>query len=130
MGDDQCKLLVFLGAGSSIPYGMPSVYQLDNLIKRWSSQRKSHQSGHSEIDVFNVLWEMFEHYYATNHYGISPNYEHVLGEMTELANWLSPPPFGNPIIGTIGGYTPFKTLEWLRRSSNKFARRNLILSQQ
>ena len=130
MGDDRRKLLVLLGAGSSVPYGMPSVGKIDELMKRWSSAWKPYQSEHSKADVFNILWEMSERYYAANHYGIRPNYERVLGEMTELASWLSPPPFGNPIIEAIGGCTPFSALEWLRDSSDKFAGRKLILSQQ
>ena len=35
MGNERRKLLVLLGAGSSIPYGMPSVGQIDELMKRW-----------------------------------------------------------------------------------------------
>ena len=38
----------------------------------------------------DVLWEASERYYGSNHYGIRPNYERVLGEMTSLASWLSP----------------------------------------
>lgn len=130
MGDDRRKLLVLLGAGSSVPYGMPSVGKIDELMKRWSTAWKPYQSEHSKADVFKILWEMSERYYTTNHYDIRPNYERVLGEMTELASWLSPPPFGNPIIEAIGGCTPFSALEWLRDSSDEFAGRKLILSQQ
>lgn len=50
--------------------------------------------------------------------------------MTALASWLSPPPFGNPIIEAIGGCTPFSSLAWLRDSTDEFANRKLILSQQ
>ncbi len=130
MDDDRCKLLVLLGAGSSIPYGMPSVSKVDKLMKRWSSERKPCQSEHSKADVFNILWEISERYYTENHYGIHPNYERILGEMTALASWLSPPPFGNPIIEAIDGCAPFNALTWLRDSSDKFSGRKLVLSQQ
>ena len=53
------------------------------------------------IDVYNVLWKMVESYYGSNHYCIRPNYEMVLGEMTALATWTSPSPFGDPLIRTV-----------------------------
>ena len=130
MGHNQPKLLVLLGAGSSIPYGMPSVGQIDELMKRWSSEWELSPSKHSNADVFNVLWKASESYYAANHYGIRPNYERLLGEMTALANWLSPPPFGSPTIKAIGGCAPVGALEWLHDSSDEFAGRKLVLSQQ
>lgn len=130
MGHNQPKLLVLLGAGSSIPYGMPSVGKVDELMKRWSSEWEQFPSEHANADVFKTLWEASERYYATNHYGIRPNYERVLGAMTALASWLSPPPFGNPTIGALSGCAPFDALEWLRDSSDEFAGRKLVLSQQ
>ena len=130
MGHNQPKLLVLLGAGSSIPYGMPSVGKVDELMKRWSSEWEPSPSECSNVDVFKVLWETSERYYAANDYGIRPNYERVLGEMTALANWLSPPPFGNPTIEALSGCAPFDALKWLRDSSDEFAGRKLVLSQQ
>ena len=130
MGDDRHKLLILLGAGSSIPFEMPSVSEVDHLMKRWSSERNSCQSEHSKADLFNVLWEVSKRYYAANQYGIHPNYERVLGEMTALASWLSPQPFGNPTIEAIGGITPFSALAWLHDSSDEFAGRKSILGQQ
>ena len=56
------KLLVILGAGSSIPCGMPSVSQIDNLMKCWSQEWASDTSANSECDVFNILWETSERY--------------------------------------------------------------------
>ena len=49
------RLLVILGAGSSIPCGMPSVGDIDELMKRWSSGAESAPSVNSEGEVFNVL---------------------------------------------------------------------------
>ena len=130
MGNNQPKLLIVLGAGSSIPYGMPSVDEVDELMKRWSSEWEPAPSEHSNGNVFRTLWETFERYYAANHYGLGPNYERILGEMTALANWLLPPPFGNPTVSAIAGGTPFEAFGWLRDSSDKFADRKLVLSQQ
>ncbi|MDE0045909.1 MAG: SIR2 family protein [bacterium] len=73
---------------------------------------------------------MSERYYAANQYGIHPNYERVLGEMTALASWLSPSPFGNPTMEALSGCEPFSSLAWSRESPNEFAGRQLILSQQ
>lgn len=130
MAHNPQKLLVLLGAGSSIPYGMPSVGEIDELMMRWSSEWESYPSEHSNAHVFKVLWEASERYFSTNHYCIRPNYERILGDMTTLASWLSPSPFGNPTIDALGGSAPFSALKWLRDSSDEFAGRKLILSQQ
>ena len=124
------KLLVILGAGSSIPCGMPSVSDIDKIMKRWSSEVARKPSVDSEGEVFNVLWTASERYYRSNHYGIRPNYERVLGEMTSLASWLSPPPFGNPIIAAISGGAPITAFKWLHNPSDEHACRKLILRHQ
>ena len=85
---------------------MPSVSEIDELMKRWSREWVPETSVDCQGEVFNVLWEASERYYGSNHYGIRPNYERVLGEMTSLASWLSPRPFGNPIIEAIRGGSP------------------------
>lgn len=126
---DKPKLLVLLGAGSSIPCGMPSVGKINERMKRWSSERESKRS---EPDVFNILWEASARYYekAENHYDLRPNYERVLGDMTALANWVSPPPFGNPTIDAIAGCSLFSAFASLLDPSHEFAGRHLALDQQ
>ena len=124
------RLLVLLGSGSSIPCGMPSVNEIDELMKRWALEVTAEPFIKSESEVFNVLWKASERYYRSNHYGIRPNYERVLGEMTSLASWLSPPPFGNPLIEAISDGAPISTLEGLHNPSDKYASRNLVLSRQ
>ena len=99
-------------------------------MRQWSQEPTAEPSADSEGDVFNVLWEATARYYGTNPYGIRPDYERVLDVMSALASWLSPRPFGNPIIESIGGHTPLGALEWLRDSSDEFASRKLVLSQQ
>ena len=130
MDRNKPKLLVVLGAGSSIPCGMPSVGKIDELMSRWSKEWTPELSVDAESDVFNILWESSKRYYGTNRYGIRPNYERVLGEMTELASWLSPRPFGNPIAEAIKDGAPIDQLEWLRRPSDEYACRKFVLSQQ
>ena len=51
------RLLVILGAGSSIPCGMPSVSEIDELMKRWSREWVPETSVDCQGEVFNVLWE-------------------------------------------------------------------------
>jgi hypothetical protein len=48
-------LLAILGAGSSIPVGMPSVSDLDLCMKLWSEEWTS-QIGHP--NVFTSLWDL------------------------------------------------------------------------
>ena len=124
------KLLVILGAGSSIPCRMPSVGKIDELMKRWCQEWTPESRFDSGFDVYSVLWKATERYYGSNRYGIRPNFERVLGEMTALARWLSPPPFGNPIIEAIEGGSPVSALQWLYNLSDESAARKLILSQQ
>ena len=109
---------------------MPSVSEIDELMKRWSREGAPEPSADSQREVFNVLWKVSERYYGSNHYGIRPNYERVLGEMTSLASWLSPRPFGNPIVEAISGGAPISALEWLHNPSDEHAGRKLVLSQQ
>lgn len=91
------KLLVILGAGSSIPCGMPSVGEIDELMKHWSQEWAAEQSDFNS-DVFNLLWTLSERYQGTNHYGIRPNYEDVLGEMTSLASARDLPIFKQLVL--------------------------------
>lgn len=115
------KLLVILGAGSSIPCGMPSVSQIDARMKCWSREWTSEPTNGDGIDVYNFLWEMAKDYYGQNHYQIRPDYERILGEMTTLASWVSPSPFGNPAIDAIGGVRLPSALERLRDPQDRFA---------
>ncbi len=129
MDRNKPKLLVVLGAGSSIPCEMPSVAEIDKLMGSWSQGRAPEGSVDSESDVFNILWQASKCYYGTNHYGIGPNYERVLGDMTMLASWLSSPPFGIPLIGAVKDGRPVGELESLLSRSNEHAARIRVLNQ-
>ena len=124
------KLLVILGAGSSAPCGMPSVRDIDVQMKIWSRGYKTSLPSHTEIDIFNQLWKMVECYYGSNHYRIRPNYELVLGEMTALADWLSPSPFGNPLVKAVRDSGPATSLAPLLNRLNPNHARNEIMRQQ
>jgi SIR2-like domain len=90
------KLLVILGAGSSIPVGMPSVGAIDRLMAGWSSASAKR---HGLDDSFWATWKAIEDYYAASPDSIrpNPNFEKVLGEMVGLAHWMTPSPLGHAL---------------------------------
>jgi hypothetical protein len=56
----------FLGAGSSMSCGMPSVSAIDDEMKRWSREWK-HEPEFSEgtgRGIFNDVWEIVESYFS------------------------------------------------------------------
>ena len=124
------RLLVILGAGSSMPWRMPGVGEIDDLMKRWSQEWAPEHQVDAGHDPFSFLWKATERYYKSYHYGIGPNFERILGYMTALASWLSPPPFGNPIIEAIDGGAPAGALQWLSDPSDEYAGRTLIMRQK
>ena len=124
------KLLVILGAGSSVACEMPRVSDIDKQMKIWSRKCQTSLPDRHEIDIFKELWDMVTCYYGTNHYGIRPNYEMVLGEMTALAGWTSPSPFGNPLIEAVKGSSIAAPLTSLLDPSDPYRARKEIVSQQ
>lgn len=129
---DKPKLLVILGAGSSIPCGMPSVGDIDCQMKDWSRKWKptTGLSDDAGTGVFNDLWEIVEGYYRSNHYGIGANYERVLGEMTALASWLTPSPFGDALRAAVQDGAPVSAFAWPRDCTEPYFYRKLIMEQQ
>ena len=90
------KLLVILGAGSSIPIGMPSVSAIDALMATWSD---TWSREHGLDNYYRKTWSAVESYYAAATPSIrpTPNFEKVLGEMIGLAHWMEPSPFGHAL---------------------------------
>ena len=93
------RLLFILGAGSSIPVGMPSVSDLGHRMKLWSEEWAS-QIGHP--NVFTSLWDIIGAYYQSGDARNGPviNFEKVLGEMIALAHWMEPAPWGDTLRAT------------------------------
>ena len=91
-------------------------------MKRWSREWAPEPYLDFEDDVYSVLWDATERYYGSNPYDIRPNFERILGEMTALATWSSPPPFGNPIIEAIDGGALVSALQWLNDPSDPVCR--------
>ncbi|MGY4433882.1 hypothetical protein ACVWWO_006359 [Bradyrhizobium sp. F1.13.1] len=90
------KLLVILGAGSSIAVGMPSVAAIDSLMAGWSGEWAREQ----RLDnYYSKTWDAVASYYGASTASIrpTPNFEKVLGEMIGLAHWMEPSPFGHAL---------------------------------
>jgi hypothetical protein len=90
------KLLIILGAGSSIPVGLPSVAAIDREMAAWSA---AWASQHGFDNYYEVTWKAVENYYAAAPHSIrpQPNFEKVLGEMLGLAHWMTPSPLGHAL---------------------------------
>lgn len=48
---------IILGAGSSIPCGMPSVGDIDELMRGWAAGRAKYDDAHGVPDYFALAWE-------------------------------------------------------------------------
>jgi hypothetical protein len=131
----RTKLLVILGAGSSLPCGVPGVEDINTQMKIWSREWKhlpTFPNGTGR-GVFNDLWNILEQYYNRNprpHLGISLNFEKVLGEMTALASWVSPSPFGNALSEAVKDSTTSDQFTWPSAAPDgAYFFRQLILEQ-
>src|SRR5690349_12183597 len=94
------RLLVILGAGSSIPLGIPSVGDLDRIMRVWSAEWAR---SCSRPNYFEAAWNAVERYYNATGTGVHPvaNFETVLGEALAQAHWLAPAPYGNVLRGLV-----------------------------
>jgi hypothetical protein len=90
------KLVVILGAGSSIPRDMPSIADLDGLMRQWGQEWALERAC---PDYFDALWCSAEAYYQTANSVLRPplNFEKVLGDMVALAHWMTPAPWGDTL---------------------------------
>jgi hypothetical protein len=128
------RLLIILGAGSSMPCGMPGVAVIDDEMKAWSREWKNEPEFPKGTGrgIFNDLWEIVESYYRQNsrpQLGIRVNYERILGEMTALASWVTPSPFGNSLQMAVQNSAPSSKFTWPRERPEPFFYRQLILDQ-
>jgi hypothetical protein len=105
------KLLVILGAGSSIPSGMPSVGDLDKEMRVWSALWADE---HALPDYFGSLWENVRQYYSAGdrRRRPDPNFEKILGEMIALSHWMTPAPWGDTLRATACAGWPPPDLEF------------------
>jgi len=132
------KLLVILGAGSSAPCGMPGVAEIDTLMKDWNRTWKGPIAYPTAgRGTFNDVWDMLEAYQAQSsrqELGLFVNFERVLGEMTALASWVAPSPFGNALRSAVVDGDPGPSFTWPRQAEDERAKqpfyyRHLIIRQ-
>ena len=95
------KLLVILGAGSSVGLGMPSVTDLDRLMRGWASDWSTRLSW---PDCYKAVDEAMASYALAGQATPRPNptFETALGAMAHLSHWLTPPPLGASLRGLVG----------------------------
>jgi hypothetical protein len=100
------KLLVILGAGSSMEQGMPSVSNLDDCMRAWSVEWLRVDPGlHGTANYFEALWKNLDARYSSPFLGArrSTTFEDVLADMAALAQWVAPPPRGSSLRQLLGG---------------------------
>jgi hypothetical protein len=119
------KLLVILGAGSSMPCGMPSVSGIEDLMEKWSGQWAACWGF---CDHYRSVHELMREYFCQGHGRPrpTPNFEKTLGEMIALVHWMTPPPYGEPLrhIACEGIDPPklhFKSAAWPTEMTGPFA---------
>lgn len=129
------KLLVILGAGTSIPCEMPSVTEIDRRMEEWSrswTYPVTFPQGTAGNGIFNDLWRFLETYNARKpqpQLGPRLNFERVLGEMISLASWMTPPPFGNALQEAVRDGLPSNSFTWPSHDERDYYYRNLIIEQ-
>ncbi len=89
------KLLVILGAGSSVELGMPSVGGLAKSMKEWASGWAKRFDDAPVPDYFDLVWEnrkqaMKQQNGAGEKSALEPNYERCLGDLHALMNGTLP----------------------------------------
>jgi hypothetical protein len=129
------KLLVVLGAGSSVPCGIPGTAEIDAKMSEWSkgwAVPLTHPKGSGGDGVFNDLWKFAEKYAARNlnrQLGLRINFEYILGEMTSLASWVSPSPFGNLLSEVVRDSSLRDGFTWPGVETGPYFRRQIIIPQ-
>jgi hypothetical protein len=96
------KLLVILGAGSSVAQGMPSVSAIDAQMALWASSWAASNPGCT--DYYARLRTNAVSYYSYAPPGLqrTPNFEKLLNDLISLANWLTPAPYGETLRPFVG----------------------------
>lgn len=96
------KLLVILGAGSSVAQGMPSVSAIDGQMAHWANSWAAANPGCD--NYYSLLRANALSYYGYAPPGLrrTPNFEKLLNDLIALANWLTPAPYGETLRPFVG----------------------------
>ena len=101
------KLLVLLGAGSSLSQGMPKVSDIDRLMLQFSPTfiglQQIDAAGNHYRDVYSAVWHQLGSYLSTGSgpsLGLAPNFELALAEMITLGMGLSVKAFDSSTLRT------------------------------
>ena len=120
------RLLVVLGAGSSVEQDFPNTQELGLEIAGWAREHfervgRASEGGHLPSqwpDYYGLLWKNRENYHSgvpdevkgLAEHRTAPNYERVLGDLHALMNGVLGKPYGDPIYQWITKADVFKDL--------------------
>jgi hypothetical protein len=133
----KAKLLVILGAGSSIPCGMPSVATINLKMKEWCRNYRWPYKPSFNADrgegIFNDLWKIGKQYYKNRFWrdpDISVDFEKVLREMMAVASWVTPSPQGNVLRLAVQDSRLLECFKWYSSlMETPYGCRNVILEE-
>ena len=97
---------------------MPSVSEIDVEMKRWSrdwTHPPEFPKGSIGQGTFNDLWNFIDNYMKRRpspQLGLAITFERILGEMTSLASWVTPSPFGNALQEVVRDGSPSPGFTW------------------
>ena len=98
------KLLVILGAGSSLALGLPSVDKLSTLVRGWAADWSRARGWPNYYGLIETAQDQAR---AAPTPGVAraatTNFETLLGDMVGLAHWLMPGPSGASLRHVLGG---------------------------
>ena len=120
------KLLILLGAGSSVEQGLPSTYELNKEVQAWARDFAARKTADPidaytplvRTDFFGRLWANRAGYcdgLSADERGVleqrtEANYERVLGDLHALMNGVLPKPYGDPVLRFVSRADVFSDL--------------------
>lgn len=126
------KLLVVLGAGSSVSHGIPSVQQIDEEMLRWSDKWAT--SYPTATNFYRAIWDNAKRYYEDTekpHMGRTVHFEKALRDLYAFANWMKAPPYGETLrsLVTQGDTQPVPAGFHFQSGPRRFLDETLVMIQ-
>ncbi|NQE61394.1 SIR2 family protein [Caulobacter sp. RHG1] len=99
------KLLVVLGAGSSLGLGLPKVETLSARMRDWAAEWSRR---YGQLNYYQAVEAAAQAYAADGQACPRPavTFETVLGDMAHLSHWVTPAPLGASLRQLVGADTP------------------------